>query len=199
MGFWHWWGTIDWGNAPGWVGTVLTSASLFLAISILRRDQKKGDRLKADAFVTWLDVVQLQDNTTSKPVITWRITFNAYNAGDSPIAMASVFGKRYKNMVWIERLSPGSPENDALMPKVGGSFVRTFQHDPKHERYFVVFRDATNRLYRRDLRSGEYLSHRQIEQAYWRERTGSRINYLIARLRDKKPEGFDDTQLLEIP
>ena len=38
---------IDWGNVPAWAGSILTSGSLALGFSILRRDRQKEEREQA--------------------------------------------------------------------------------------------------------------------------------------------------------
>lgn len=87
--FWgEWWPTIDWGNAPGWVGAFLTSGSLFLAVLILRGDRQKDRRAHADAFFTYPVGSSTMENNIK---VRSTVEIHHYNAGDRPIVGAGVW------------------------------------------------------------------------------------------------------------
>jgi hypothetical protein len=51
------WHDIDWGNAAAWLGSLLTSGSLILGFSILRRDHRLRERQHAERLACWGSMV----------------------------------------------------------------------------------------------------------------------------------------------
>lgn len=77
-----WVTSIDWGDAPTWVGALLTSATLFLTIMILVSDKRRARRIEASKVVSRFKL--------TGPAAGWWFTVNSYNANDHPIPMVVV-------------------------------------------------------------------------------------------------------------
>jgi hypothetical protein len=53
-------GSIQWGNAPAWVGGALSGLSVLLAMLIFRRDRRERERSQVDQLGVWV-TTQLQE------------------------------------------------------------------------------------------------------------------------------------------
>jgi hypothetical protein len=92
QGWWNafrsWAATFDWGNVPTRIGSLLTSISVLIAISILRNDRRLRRRKSADNFNTWTGEHMARP---FEPPFRRVFRINAYNSGDVPISYARIW------------------------------------------------------------------------------------------------------------
>jgi hypothetical protein len=176
MGWWvelwrgwgDWWPRIDWGSAPAWFSSVLTSVSVLLALLIIRRDKTNALRSDADKFVTWIQYSALTHSTDNKTV--WTATIHAYNAGSAPIPYAYLLVPTDKNdnpggsMKEIPPMWDGGKflfaSDDAIKPSESVKVSYDYLHDVDHDLFHVRFADSKGRVWHRNVDGNQYLGKR---------------------------------------
>lgn len=155
-----WWPTIDWGNAPGWVGAVLTSGSLFLAVWILRADRREKRRAAADKLTTWW-TKSTREVSDAEP---FGIEICAFNGNDAPIAFVVAggpWGAKWEEQWFNEADDPHpSPIAPAITYRVGGSSPTDF--NIKH--FVLTFSDPLGKTWYRRVSDNRYISKRRLER-----------------------------------
>ena len=77
----HWNGHyIDWGSVPAWIGSVLTSASVLLALYIILRD-KRAERREQASRVTFVSSLTYGHNARHRA----RVVIYVYNYSEAAI------------------------------------------------------------------------------------------------------------------
>ena len=165
----NWWNTLDWGNVPAWVGSILTSVSVFLAINILRADRKAKRLAPAEAFATW-HFWSFADSTELQP--SWTIKAHAFNTGDAPIPFAMI-GARRLTLEYEIQLFKKKGNNDiaTIEPKEHIELDIQYDFNPNIKLFYVRFKDAKGKEWIRMLASGRYMSERRFNRwdkgAWW--------------------------------
>lgn len=174
VGVWeHAWGiswpTIDWGNAPAWVGAFLSGGSLLLALTILARDRSERRRASADKLATWWMIESASDEGPDSPDYEYVLTVFAYNANEAPlshIVLEGNAGGTNLTQEWFNLGDGGSPES--VQHGITYRVAVGFWTRPKLNRLYVVFNDAGGRYFVRNLATGRYLSARRAR--IWQKR-----------------------------
>lgn len=155
---WKWLTTLDWGNVPAWVGSILTSVSVFLAINILRGDRKKVKRADADSFATYPSVHTVGISKTNKMMFV-----RFYNGGTRPFTFAQVNYRRGGQ--WQRVIATGKDVGINIAPP--GASVTA--ESPLVENvdlndYYISFTDPSSMVWFRSVIDNRYLSKRQVEK-----------------------------------
>ncbi len=103
---WAWCETINWGDAPTWIGSVGTSGALILGMVILRSDQVRRRRSGADGFTSWYNLTTTASGTT--------LVVNFYNSGTRPITIASLHS--WDGAIWKRALVKPAPGEFVIPP-----------------------------------------------------------------------------------
>jgi hypothetical protein len=160
--FWGtWWPTIDWGNAPAWVGALLTSGSLYLAIHLLRRERAEKRLAAATKFSTWTS--STRHGVRSMDGKSYTVHFlRFYNANDAPIKAARVYGLIDDGEWGVVDLSSDKSDSDGGIVEggsVGKGYLAARINRPSHE-MIVGFDDPQGVRWHRYVDSNRYISHR---------------------------------------
>lgn len=85
---WHPWGwNIDWGNAPAWTGTTLSTLSILLVVGVIMRDRRHEVRKQAAQIFVGIEYDQLPREGSD---VGGTVTLTIHNSTDAPIRMALV-------------------------------------------------------------------------------------------------------------
>lgn len=167
---WGTWGaTIDWGNAPAWVGAVLSGGSLLLALSILARDRLERRRASADKVSTWSMLESAIDDEPDSPGYAYILTAYAHNGNEAPLShmvLEGVADGTNLTQEWFNIGDRGFP--DPLQHGKTYRVVVGFWTRPKLNRLHVVFNDVHGHYFVRNLESGKYLNPRRARA--WKRR-----------------------------
>ncbi|MET4053179.1 hypothetical protein ABID81_002554 [Frigoribacterium sp. PvP054] len=159
--FWGtWWPTIDWGNAPAWFGSFLSSGSLVLALTILMRDRNEKRREAADKFSTWWSSSYKGKNLRGEDVHISDIY--CFNANKSPIPNASV-GTLIDDDAWVNLPFIEDEYGDEHPIKGESGVLLKIKSKVPHDLKMltVEFFDTNGKAWRRYILSGKYLSERE--------------------------------------
>jgi hypothetical protein len=153
----HWWPTIDWGNAPAWVGSILTSVSVFLAIRLFIGERFKRERAQADMFSVYLEK-KYRKHRNKK--VYESILVHMYNGSDAPIPRATLYIRtRVNSAVASVVLQKASSQSlDRSVP----SKLHFEQHVdligeppfPPNARIYIHMRDINGRVWRKNMKTG---------------------------------------------
>jgi len=174
----RWW---DWGSVPAWVGSILTSVSVFLAISILRSDRKRASRASAESLATYTEV-DFRDN---------QLVFHSYNAGDKPIPYAAVLyrGESRQESV-LFRTDDGratlEPASKATA-KIPYDFMQPRRH------IYIQVVDAHGRVWFRTDDSRKYVTARATNFRYRKSRKERRADKKQLTVTRKKAKAIKQT------
>ncbi|MBD8611832.1 hypothetical protein IFT77_15190 [Frigoribacterium sp. CFBP 13729] len=80
-----WWSTIDWGSAPEWVGSILSSLSVILVVLVIRRERRDKRRESFDGLSIQ---VAPEWRTRKRKKVVWVV--RAFNAGSLPISRVRI-------------------------------------------------------------------------------------------------------------
>lgn len=199
---------LDWGSVPAWVGSILTGGSLLLGFSILLRDRRKGEREQAERIVVWgshfTHLVFPRASGIRHPAVNVYIS----NASEKPVVGTAllVVGEYGFHGDWTDDLQSveipvnagpilrvleedvpaDSPGRDAQgrseVLKAGSEKQLTlcFPKQPGAGAIFLIFRDARNIVWVRDVVTGELTKSRfkhKLARKHWRDwmsvRTGT--------------------------
>ena len=169
--FWcTWWPTIDWGNAPAWVGAVLTSGSLFLAVWILRADRKEKRRAVADKLTSWW-IKSARDTSEAEP---FGIEICVFNGSEAPIAYVIAggpWGSKWEQQ-WFNEADDPHPSAiaPALTYRVGGSAPTEFDAS----KFVLTFSDTLGQTWHRRVSDNRYISERKLQSMQRRHSSYSR-------------------------
>ncbi|MCU1617844.1 MAG: hypothetical protein JWO98_5384 [Frankiales bacterium] len=150
---------IDWGNAPSWVGSILTGLSLILAFRIILRDRKSAEREQAQCITLVWMTPDLEEGAGQ---------YFIYNASDKPITSLRLFVKVMSPPSY-DRRQTHTFGRDVLLP--GERWMPSY---PYQNAQAVIgeleFRDALRRDWSLDndhnLQTVKPLSEREIRQAF---------------------------------
>ncbi|MEA9985650.1 hypothetical protein [Subtercola sp. RTI3] len=162
----YWWSTIDWGNAPGWVGSILTSASVFLAISLFVSERRRKDRAQVDAFS-----VYLEKKVDSDGKFFEHIKVFMFNGSDAPLPRVSIQVRTPTGTaITTHQFQHGSVPT--IPPKLHISHLINFDEPPPfpvNSFIYIFVRDINGRVWRKNTSSGKtkllsqkYLSTRSL-------------------------------------
>jgi hypothetical protein len=175
--FGMWWDTFDWGTVPAWVGSILTSVSVFLALLILFTDKKKDRRAMADSFVTWLELSGIQSGTDIK----WSVDVHAFNAGSHPIPYAAVLspkddqGRDFTSIrledITFDTINNMPAANQSISPKASASTKYEYAvKRPDITEFIMMFSDGAGKVWFRRMNNNKYMSTRQGEKLLYAQR-----------------------------
>ncbi|TFD15517.1 hypothetical protein E3T26_06965 [Cryobacterium sp. TMT1-21] len=158
------WNRLEWGSVAQWVSGLLTAGSLYLGLTILRRDRDKADLLSADAFVVWSDTIKI---TATVP--NYFVTVSSFNGGDMPIINPYLMAYSNPGFKPINMLVNRKANDIGVIIEGKERNQISFDSgnvDPETLKLFIVFRDARGYEWRRTLDFGKYMSQRQINWRY---------------------------------
>jgi hypothetical protein len=184
------WNRLEWGSVAQWVSGILTAGSLYLGLTILRRDRDKADRLSADAFVVWSDIVIL---TTSKPQYFVHVT--SFNSGNMHIINPYLMAYSSPGVKSVKSLAKRKPTDIGVVIEPNERNEISFDCgvvDPETLKLFIVFRDTRGYEWRRTLDFGKYMSQRQINWRYHHIISGR--EFTSANLKKKRRIKFKPAQ-----
>jgi len=188
-----WWDLADWGSVPAWVGSILTSVSVFLAINILRVDRKSKKLAPADALATW-QIFSYMGSTIANPI--WTMKAHAYNTGDSPIPFAMIGARQltpdYEIRLFKER---GNNGIETVEPKEHLQIDLTYDFNPNLKNFYIRFTDAHGREWIRRVKSRKYMSVKRFQRwekgpllARVKKRRDDRATAKVHSQRRKRPK-----------
>jgi hypothetical protein len=152
----------NWGDVPTWLASVLTSASLLLALMLLASDRRTRARELADQFITWPEIIH--DLTNDR----WLVRVNWANAGAMPILRPSVTQRLGGKLVGRGHLGEREGVTAVVAPGVSdGRPLTPFEREPPV--LYVEFTDGRGHRWSRDLSTGDYISTLTIRR--WTNRS----------------------------
>ena len=162
--FCNWWTTIDWGDAPGWVGAIGTAGALVLGMLILRGDRKIARRAEADSFASWY-LLRTDDRGNAF------LDVNFHNAGRRPLPVATVHS--WSGQVWNRKFAKAHGVGSfAIPPDAAPRVTIALASEFKRSNYYISFTDNQNKNWYRTVRDNEYVSERTVGR--WSKRRPSR-------------------------
>jgi hypothetical protein len=156
-----WWNTVDWGNVPAWVGSILTSVSVFLAVNILRADRKRLRHAPADALATW-HTTSIHVHPNKKDV--HKVKVHAYNTGDAPVPFALLEAPMNTPEYELKLFKDSGGGLETVEPKEHLLIQLSYDFEPNMELFYVRFTDSTGKHWIRMLKSGKYISVRKFKR-----------------------------------
>lgn len=154
------------GNAPGWLAAVLSSASVFLALSIFRNDRKEKKRAFADGIVSWInDSTDIVENGT---VIEIDASIKLFNAGDRPLPSIAVFElnrdstseAQFRPLAHVQMIGAGEERSFHVGQQLK---FREFGKNSFPVIYLEIL-DVKNQRWYRDVRSNRYIKLRHLRK-----------------------------------
>jgi hypothetical protein len=156
------WEGIDWGTAPAWASSVLSGASLLLALAILVRDRKEKRRESADKLTSWSTVEAAHDDDVDGPGYEYVLHVNIYNANDAPLPYAVLHGTAdgaNRIEAWFNDTNRGAP--GPIGERTGYRVSEGFWQPPRLDQLVIIFSDLAGRERIRHLQTGRYLTARE--------------------------------------
>jgi hypothetical protein len=138
---------IDWGNVPAWAGAILTSGTLFVGFTVLRRDKRTAERVQADKIICWHELEHPHVKVTvlnASDQLIFRVRVSILASPRKPF----VRGGRLHIFEEVQ-LDPIEPEldSDQRLVRVGKVPEDMSFYDAK-----VIFREIRGWKWRRDVR-----------------------------------------------
>lgn len=165
-GFTSWLGTLDWGTVPTWVGSILTSISVFLALYILRQNQKDKKRELVNKVFA-----RLEYRGRWGKVDRDMYSVHVYNASDQPVpSVFLIIADKYE--VHHEMyFADDDKKNAILMPEASGEIEFATDDEMSDGNMnankgviFLQIIDADNGEWYRDLATRRYVSRRHVKR-----------------------------------
>jgi len=164
---WRDWGewrpTIDWGDVPTWIASILTSVTVGLALSIIMRDRRRGERAASDSFITWTGypkALSRQDGS-----VQYQLALHSLNAGTGPIVAAAVTGTAGNDFHQV--LKPDDSYSQVIEP--GERLTTTLIYYTKHGEFkdmVLSFRDLNGKTWWRHVQSNKTLTRRGVDKIF---------------------------------
>jgi hypothetical protein len=176
--FTTWWATIDWGTAPEWVGAILTSGSLLLAVLVLRTEFRRSRMAEIKKVVSRYRIFTTDDSP--------KLEITAYNANDHPIAIVTFL--YWGGLIWHRKFLKNPANTPDLPPTAEGTVTIPWTlHDYPHDRTALIcITDTNGNAWYRGLETGRIYSPRRariwLQRGRW-PRLKDRVRLQWLRLR----------------
>ncbi|QHC66840.1 hypothetical protein GSU68_09895 [Rathayibacter sp. VKM Ac-2759] len=157
-----WWDGQAWGTVPDWFAAVGTVSAFFLGLGILANDRVKATRKHADEFATWPEWEKREGGPDANV-----LSVRAYNAGTAPVPKADVIclleidGKPVVRTFFHLQTKTQHSYSPVLASGMTAYGSINLVPNSRNLQICVMFIDASNSVWVRDLASGKYLSSKR--------------------------------------
>lgn len=151
----------EWGNVADWIAALGTSGAFIFGFYLLNHQRKTAERAQADGFVTWF-AWEAKKDADDKYV--YDAVIQAQNATDYHIPMVWVLNEYADKSFKRKRFAVGGKDVNGLAPREEGSVRLAGYSDTELPLTLIEIRDASGRLWVRNLQTGAYLNSKEAER-----------------------------------